>query len=236
MIKCIAIDDEPAALQQLELYLQEFPYVELIGTTTSPLQGLEMIKRLKPNALFLDMEMDEMNGTEVLEKLKSDIKVIVCTAFSEFALESYEHDVVDYLLKPMETNRFTKAVERLRGRITHQPVYLHAISNDYFFIKYGHKGKLKRIDYDDIIYIEARKNDVVFHLHQEFLISAMPIKDVQSKLSPQEGFIRIHRSYIVAIKMIDTIDEGMVKLKNGTSLIIGGMYREYLLNYVYPSI
>ncbi|MEH6307223.1 LytTR family DNA-binding domain-containing protein [Olivibacter sp. CPCC 100613] len=234
MIKCIAIDDEPAALQQLELYLQEFPYVELIGTTTSPLQGLEMIKQMKPNALFLDMEMDEMNGTEVLGKLKSDIKVIVCTAFSEFALESFEHDVVDYLLKPMDMNRFTKAVERLRGRITHQPVDLFAISNDYVFIKY--ERKLKRIDYDDIIYIEARKNDVVFHLHQEFLLSTMPIKDVQSKLSPQEGFIRIHRSYIVAIKMIDTIDEGMVKLKNGTSLIIGGMYREYLLNYVYPSI
>lgn len=233
MIRCIAIDDEPAALQQIALYVKELPQIELIGTSTNPIQGLEMIKQTKPDALFLDMEMDAMNGTEVMRNLPFEVNVIVCTAYSEFAVESIELDVVDYLLKPLETDRFTKAVERLRSRILQQSLPLPTVKNDYLFVQYQHKGKLKKLEHCDIVYVEAKKNDMIFWLHDDFLISNMSMKEVEAKLTPADGFIRIHRSYVVSIKMIDMVDEGMVKLKNGKSLVIGGAYRSYFLKNIY---
>lgn len=234
MINCIAIDDEPAALEQISHYLKRVEGFHLVGTATRPLEGLQMIQKLKVQAVFLDMEMDEMTGTEVMRKLDPSIKVVVCTAYSEFAIESIELDAVDYLLKPMQFDRFAKAVEKLRKRILQRTLELPLVKNDYIFVQIEHKGKLKKIDFSDIIYVKARGNDVAFHTHDEFVLSSIRMDDVESELRLIDGFIRIHRSYIVSIKMIDLIDEGMVKLKNNTALTIGKTYRDYVLKTFYP--
>ncbi|MDM8175961.1 MULTISPECIES: LytR/AlgR family response regulator transcription factor [Olivibacter] len=234
MINCIAIDDEPAALEQISRYLKLVPDIALIGTTTRPVEGLEMAGELKVHAIFLDMEMDEMTGVEVMRRLDPSIKVIVCTAYTEFAIESIELNAVDYLLKPVQFDRFEKAVEKLKERVLHRTLELPVVKNDYIFVQVEHKGKLKKIDFSDIIYIAARGNDVVFHAHDEFVVSAMRMDDIEPELRVTDGFIRIHRSYIVSIKMIDVIDEGLVKLKNKKALKIGRTYKDYVLKTLYP--
>ncbi|MFC0321150.1 MULTISPECIES: LytR/AlgR family response regulator transcription factor [Olivibacter] len=233
MINCFAIDDEPAALEQISRYLEQVPNVHLIGTATRPLEGLKMIPKLNVHAVFLDMEMDEMTGTEVMRELDPSVKVVVCTAYTEFAIESIELDAVDYLLKPVQFDRFAKAVEKLKERILHRTLELPTVKNDYIFVQIEHKGKLKKIDFNDIIYVEARGNDVIFHKHDEFVLTSMRMDDVESELRLTDGFIRIHRSYIISIKMIDLIDEGMVILKNKTGLIIGKTYKDYVLKTLY---
>ncbi|MFD2965413.1 MULTISPECIES: LytR/AlgR family response regulator transcription factor [Olivibacter] len=233
MINCFAIDDEPAALEQISRYLSQVPDIRLIGTATRPLEGLKMIPRLNVHAVFLDMEMDEMTGTEVMRELDPSVKVVVCTAYTEFAIESIELDAVDYLLKPVQFDRFAKAVEKLKERILHRTLELPTVKNDYIFVQIEHKGKLKKIDFSDIIYVEARGNDVIFHKHDEFVLTSMRMDDVESELRLTDGFIRIHRSYIISIKMIDLIDEGMVILKNKTGLIIGKTYKDYVLKTLY---
>ncbi|QNL49701.1 response regulator transcription factor [Olivibacter sp. SDN3] len=234
MINCIAIDDEPAALEQISHYLKRVEGFRLIGTSTRPLEGLQMIQKLNVKVVFLDMEMDEMTGTDLMRKLDPSVKVVVCTAYSEFAIESIELDAVDYLLKPMQFDRFAKAVEKLRERILQRTLELPPVKNDYIFVQIEHKGKLKKIDFSDIIYVKARGNDVAFQTHDEFVLSSMRMDDVESELRLIDGFIRIHRSYIVSIKMIDLIDEGMVKLKDNTALTIGKTYRDYVLKTFYP--
>ena len=144
MINCFAIDDEPAALEQISRYLEQVPNVHLIGTATRPLEGLKMIPKLNVHAVFLDMEMDEMTGTEVMRELDPSVKVVVCTAYTEFAIESIELDAVDYLLKPVQFDRFAKAVEKLKERILHRTLELPTVKNDYIFVQIEHKGKLKR--------------------------------------------------------------------------------------------
>ncbi|WP_130857926.1 LytR/AlgR family response regulator transcription factor [Olivibacter jilunii] len=234
MINCIAIDDEPAALGQIARYLQKIPDVRLIGSTTRPKDGLKMAQEMSVDALFLDMEMDEMTGTEVMRRLDPTIKVVVCTAYSEYSIQSFELDAVDYLLKPVEFDRFAKAVERLKERILKKTLALPVVKNDYIFVKFMQRGSLKKIDFSDIIYVEARDHDVVFHKHNEFVIAYMGMNEVESKLRPSDGFLRINRSYIVSVKMIDMISEGMVKLKSKKELPLGGKYKEYVLNILDP--
>ena len=116
MIKCYIIDDEQPAIKIIENYLKKFPSIELIGTSTNPIKGIEEIKKNKVELIFLDIQMDEMNGIEVFDHIDPEAKVIFCTAYSEFAVKSYELNAVDYLMKPISFERFEKAIERILGK------------------------------------------------------------------------------------------------------------------------
>lgn len=230
MIKCIIIDDEQPAINVLKNYISRLPDLKLIATETNPLLGIEIIKTEKPDLVFLDIQMDEMNGIEVMKIISDITKVIFCTAYSEFAVTSYELDAVDYLMKPIDFNRFAKAVQRVTDSIAQQPsVFTEALLNDYIFVKAGQRGKMLKIDLDDIDYVEAMNNYIAFHRGNQKTLAYLTMKELEERL-PSGSFMRIHKSYIVALKQISSMENNELILKKiSTRIPIGANYKEIFM-------
>ncbi|WP_419802290.1 LytR/AlgR family response regulator transcription factor [Mucilaginibacter sp.] len=227
MIKCVIIDDEQPAINVIEGFIKKMPNLELMGTATSPILGMELIKKHKAALVFLDIQMDEMNGIDVMQMLNPETKVIFCTAFSEFAVSSYELHALDYLLKPIPFNRFVKAVQRFTNETSASGDSGNGlIPNDYIFVKTEQKGKMIKIDLDDIDYIEAMSNYIFFHRGTQKTLVYLTIKELEVRL-PAFQFIRVQKSYIVAIKQIMAIENGSLILKGRTERIpLGNNYKE----------
>lgn len=230
MIRCIIIDDELPAINVLKRYIERIPNLEIVGTETNPLAGIELIRSEKPDVVFMDIQMEEMNGIEVVKILDNCTKIVFCTAYSEFAVTSYEFDAVDYLMKPIEFNRFVKAVQRVTDVLSHRSsANLEAIPNDYIYVKAGKRGKLLKVDIDDIDYVEALNNYVSFHQGSQETVAYLTLKEVEEKL-PKSQFMRIHKSFIVALKQIALMETNELVLKNGSQRIpIGASYKEAFL-------
>lgn len=230
MIKCVIIDDEEPAINILKQYIERVPFLELAGTETNPLLGIELIKNERPDVVFLDIQMDEMNGIEVARVL-DDCKVVFCTAYSEFAVTSYEVNAVDYLMKPIEFNRFVKAVNRLNNVIDHRTQFTNeAIANDYFYVKMGIKGKMLKIEVDDIDYVEARSNYVAIYRGQEMTLVYLSMKELEERL-PGSQFMRVHKSYIVSLKQISLLENNELVLKKKITkrIPVGANYKAAFL-------
>jgi len=230
MIKCVIIDDEQPAINVLKNYIKRLPMLQLIATETNPILGIEIIKNQKPGLVFLDIQMDEMNGIEVMKTISNSTKVIFCTAYSEFAVTSYELDAVDYLMKPIDFNRFAKAVQRVSDSIAQKPsVFKEALLNDYIFVKAGQRGKMLKIDLDDIDYVEAMNNYIAFHRGGQKTMVYLSMKDLEERL-PTSNFMRIHKSYIVALKQISSMENNELILKKTAARIpIGANYKDIFM-------
>ena len=152
MTNCFIIDDEQPAIDVIQNYIKQIPILHLVGSSTNPLQAIETIKKNKVDLVFLDIHMDEMNGIEVIKHLDKNIKVILCTAYSEFAVASFDLDVVDYLMKPISFDRFERAIQRATHKTKDAvfPPVEKEIINDYIFIKTEYKGKMINVDLVDI--------------------------------------------------------------------------------------
>ena len=219
MIKCVIIDDEPLAITVLENYIPKAPQLHLVGKTTNPIEGLEMIRSLKADLVFLDIQMDEMSGLEVAALLPPETKVIFCTAFEEFAVQTYNMEAVDYLLKPIALPRFLKAIDRASNIILgHSIKKLKEIPNDYIFIKGDQKGKMVKLNFCEIEYVEGMKNYVAFYTARNKIMTHLTMKDVDNRLS-KNNFIRVHKSYIVSIQHIVTIENSCIFLANRENAI-----------------
>lgn len=212
MIKCVIIDDEQPAINVIQNYVKRIDNLELVGTATNPLSGIELVRKHRADVVFLDIQMDEMTGIEVMNVLDSSVQVIFCTAFSEFAVESYELNAVDYLVKPIAFNRFAKAVKRIKGNGSAAPAD-DLIPDDYFFVKAEQKGKMVRINIDDIDYVEGQNNYIAIHCGTSKTMIYGTMKDVESFLSPNR-FIRVHKSFIVAAPKIVQVENNNIQLKN----------------------
>ncbi|BAV05893.1 two component transcriptional regulator, LytTR family [Filimonas lacunae] len=214
MIKCVIIDDEQLAINVIEMYVKKMPNLQLVGTATNPLTGIELVQQHKADVVFLDIQMDEMGGIDVMKILGPSVKVVFCTAFSEFAVTSYELDAVDYLMKPVAFSRFVKAVQRVSNAILSQSVVASdAIPDDYIFVKAEQKGKMIKINLDDIDFVEGMSNYVAFHRGKERILAYLTLKEVEERL-PASHFMRVHKSYIVALRQITTIENGDLVLKD----------------------
>jgi two-component system LytT family response regulator len=214
MITCVIIDDEQLAINVIEMYVKKIPALQLIGTATNPLAGIELIRANKVDVVFLDIQMDEMNGIEVMKIIGPGTKVVFCTAFSEFAVDSYELDAIDYLMKPIPFNRFLRAVHRISNNLLSQSSALvDTIPNDYIFIKTEQKGKMLKVNLDDIDYIEGMSNYIAVHRSKEKILVYSTMKEVEERL-PRSQFMRVHKSYIIALKQITSIENGDIILKN----------------------
>lgn len=233
MIRCVIIDDEQFAINIIEDYISKIPSLQLIGTTTNPLEGLEMARSKKADLVILDIQMDEMNGIEVMRVLPKEVKVIFCTAYSEFAVDSYEVEAVDYLLKPVSFSRFVKAIQRVTNLVMEQAVEeLTSIPDDYIFIKTEQKGKMVKINLIDIEYIEGMKNYVAFHCGKKKILAYLTLKDLEEKL-PRNQFMRVHKSYIVALRLITTVENSNLILKERTERIpLSESYREIFFEHM----
>lgn len=231
MIKCIVIDDEQPAIDIMKHYISKTPELDLVGTFNNPLVGMQEIKKKNADLVFLDIQMEEMTGLEVMNIINENVKVILCTAYPQFALEGFDLDAVDYLLKPISFDRFSKAVKKVLATIPNSSSInnLDTLDEDHIFVKTEQKGKLIKIYFKDVDYIEAMGNYITFHQGKNKIVAYSTMKDLEDIL-PLHTYMRIHKSYIVALPKISMIENGFVVLGNGHRISIGSNYKEVFMS------
>lgn len=220
-LRCIIVDDEPPAIRLLEKYVAKVTFLELTGTTTNSLEALNIVETANVDLLFLDIQMPDLTGIQLSKILKGRTKIIFTTAYPQFALESYELNAVDYLLKPFVFERFYEAVLKLKD--LPQKIEDATTIEQYLFIKTDGKNKFEKVFLKDVIYFESLKNYVAIHLKDKQIITYSTLKHIDEYL-PENDFIKIHRSYIVALQHIEKTDSVAVYLNNN-NLPIGDTYR-----------
>lgn len=223
MIRCLIVDDEQHALDILLHYINQTPLLQLVASTTNPLEALQIVATQKIDLIFLDIQMPELSGIDFIRSINGKCKVILTTAYSEFALEGYDLDVVDYLLKPIRLPRFLTAVQKAATALNNITTELNKEQpeDDYIFVKTESKGKLLKINLTDIDYIEGMKNYVAIHSDGKKILVYTSMKDIEERL-PGRQFIRVHKSFIIAVDRITGIEGNRVLLKGITAEIVAG--------------
>jgi len=230
MIRCIVVDDKPLAIDVLKHYIAKVPFMSLIFSTVDPLEALNRVIEGEVDLVFLDIQMPELSGLQFMKIVKGKCLVVLTTAYSEYALEGFENNAVDYLLKPFSFERFYKAVEKaqlvLKGMAQiHKPIIPQLLREkevNYIFVKTEYR--LVRINVGDILYIEGMQNYVIIQTVSEKITSLQTMKKTEEQLS-SEQFIRIHKSFIVAVNKIKAIERNRVSI--GDRIIaLGEVYRE----------
>jgi len=233
MINCIIVDDEQHAIDILVHYVEQTPYLHLAGTSTNPIEALQLVTTQKAGLVFLDIQMPELSGIDFIKALNGRAKVILTTAYSEFALESYELDVVDYLLKPVRLPRFLQAVQKAVKELEEPATEAAAeAEDDYIFVKTESKGKLLKINLDEIDYIEGMKNYVAIYRSGQKTLVYTGMKDLEERL-PQKRFLRVHKSFIIPIAHITGIEGNLLRLKGvAAGIMIGDSYKSDLMEII----
>lgn len=214
---CLIVEDEPLARNLLTEYVKKVPFLNLVKACSNPMEALEVLRSNTIDILFLDIQMPEITGITLLKILQKKPMVILTTAYSEYALESYELDVVDYLLKPITFDRFLKAVDKASQRINSPGLHQNnekppgEASQDFVFVKDG--TKLVKINLEDILYVEGLKDYVTIHTKTQKVVTLQRLKSLEMQL-PADKFIRVHHSYIIALKAIDVVHKGEVQIGN----------------------
>jgi DNA-binding LytR/AlgR family response regulator len=232
MINCIIVDDEQHAIDILTHYVQQTPQLRLAGSFLNPLEALQVVQSAKIDLVFLDILMPELSGIDFVKTLRGKCRVILTTAYGEYALEGYELHVVDYLLKPIRLPRFLTAVQKVI-ELQHLPTSPAASSErDFIFVKTELKGKLLKIELSDIAFIEGMKNYVAIHCGGKKTLVNTSMKRMEEQLAARQ-FMRVHKSYIVPIAGITGIEGNSIRLK-GTPLpiAIGENYRDAVMELV----
>lgn len=234
MITCFIVDDEQHAIDILTHYVNQTPHLKLIGSSTNPIEALQIVTTQKVDLIFLDIQMPELTGIDFIKAIHGNSQVILTTAYSEFAIESYELDVVDYLLKPIRFPRFLNAVQKAVKEINEEKdsVATSEQAEDFIFVKTEAKGKLLKINLADIDYVEGMKNYVaIFRGGQKTLVYTS-MKDLEERL-PAKQFMRVHKSFIIPINKITGIEGNMLKLKNvNTEIQIGESYKADMMEII----
>ena len=234
---CLIVDDEHLARTLLENYLSKIPFLNLVGKCKNPLEAMSMMKENKIDILFLDIQMPEITGIDFLRTLSDPPVVILTTAYQEYALESYQLDVTDYLLKPFSLERLLKAVNKavklleLKNAAVKKKKKIIKPKAESNFINVKVDHKIKRISFAEIIYIEGMKEYLAIHTTKEKFITLDSLKNFEEKL-PGDKFIRIHKSYIVSIEKISALDGNQIKINN-VYLPVGKSYKEDLMKKVF---
>ena len=231
-IRCIVVDDEPLAVEILAAFIRKTPSLELTATFTDPVLALSAIGEEKPDLVFLDIQMPDLNGLELSRLLPRDTRVIFTTAFRQYAFESYEVEALDYLLKPIRYQKFIESVSKAERWMEIRQASVRPERNRRFaFIKTD--GEYRNIDFDQILYVEGMKDYVLIHLESETepIVAHMTMKAIEEKL-PSDMFMRVHRSYIVALDKITAIDSCEDILIDRISVPVSDSYRKDIERYV----
>ena len=221
-IKCIVVDDEPLAVSLLGSYVEKIPFFELVFSTENPIDALEYIQNNDADLIFLDIQMPELSGINFMKIIGDKLKYILTTAYSEYALEGYEYNVIDYLLKPISFGRFEKSALKAQERfLTNE-----TSANSYFFVKSS--GQQHKINFDDILFVESIKDYVNIKTENQEYIVLDTLKSLENQLP--ENFARVHKSFILNLDKIEKIDVRNVFLNSGKEIPIGETYKsEFLL-------
>ena len=205
LLSCIIVDDEPLAVKLLESFVAKTPELRLLASFTDSVEAINAVKEQKPDLLFLDIQMSDLNGMELAHMIPPTTRVIFTTAFKEYAFESYEVSALDFLLKPIRYNKFLSAVEKAKQWYEREPADDDEKKSKSLFIRVD--GELRNVSIDNITYVSGMKDYVMFYLDGESkpLITHLTMKAVEAML-PTDKFLRVHRSYIIAVDKIKKID------------------------------
>lgn len=234
----LVVDDEFHARKLLSEYVSKLPFLTLTGMASNVFEAMTLLQKEKVDILLLDIQMPEITGLEFARRLKNPPAIIFTTAYSEYAVESYELDVVDYLLKPIAFPRFLQAINKVTDRRGNKeaapmpptptvPVSLPAEKpeDDSLIVKSG--SKVYRINHKELLFVEGQREYVTFHTTAQRITTLFSLRELEERL-PSDRFIRIHKSYIIALNHIEVIDKNLLHIA-GKKLPIGGSYKEALM-------
>jgi two-component system, LytTR family, response regulator len=239
-IKALALDDEPLALRVIESHAAKIPFLELALSTTNAVEALVRAQQGDIQLLFLDIQMPDLTGIQFMQLMKNQCKIILTTAYPQYALEGYEYSVVDYLLKPISFDRFLKAVQKVQENLQQgtpqyvvenqaiTPIEAPQIAQDFIFVKTEYK--LQRVPHADILFIEGGKNYITIHTPKERILSLMTLSKIEEML-PTPQFLRVHKSWLVSINKIDSVERQRIFI--GKVIIpIGDTYKDEFMKLV----
>lgn len=247
MIRCLVIDDEPPALAILADYIGQVPFLTLAGTTTDPIEGLTWVQQGRADLVFLDIQMPRLTGLQFLRLSGHKARVVLTTAYPEYALDGFENDVVDYLLKPIPFERFLKAAHKALALLAllaparplppalpppaaAAPTLPVAPAVGHIFVKGETKNKYLRVNHADILYVEGLNNYVVLHLPGQRVATYQTLKELTETL-PQPPFLRVHKSYIVSLSHVRLVDGNTLYIQDKL-IPVSDTYREALYRLV----
>ena len=231
MISCLAIDDEPLALQQLVAYINKVPFLKLAAQCQSALEARNFLESDTVDAIFCDINMPDLSGMDFIKSLAAPPLVVFTTAYSEYAVESFRINAVDYLLKPFGMQEFQRAANRLRERLENVSVNLSTTANsDVLFLKTDYR--IVKVDIHDIRYIESMSEYLKVWLDSQSkpIITLLSMKKMEERLP--KFFMRIHRSYIINLNKIQEVNKNRVILDDETNLPVGDLYKEPFQTYL----
>jgi len=231
VINCIILDDEPMAVALLSKYVDKIQNLNLVKATTNPFEVLEFTNSNSVDIIFIDIQMPELTGIQLMEMLGNKTKFVITSAYSEYALQGYEHNVIDYLLKPVSFDRFYKAVVKVQ-EVFKEQTFTNVItaeekSDDFLFVKTD--GKLIKINLNDLQFVEGLKDYLYLHLKNEKLIVLDTLKDFELKLP--NNFMRVHKSYIVRLDQIESIERNRLFIQNKI-IPVGDTYKTKFQDWV----
>jgi DNA-binding LytR/AlgR family response regulator len=229
MIRCLAIDDEPLALQQIAAYINKVPFLELAAQCQSALEARQFLSDDRVDAIFCDINMPDLNGMDFVKSLTAPPLVVFTTAYSEYAIEGFKVNAVDYLLKPFGMQEFMRAANRLQERLS-IPASAPAETDDTLFLKTDYR--IVKVNIPDIRYVEAMSEYLKVWIEGEAkpIITLLSMKKMEERLP--DNFMRIHRSYIINLDKIQEVNKNRVIMDTDTYLPIGDLYKEAFQAYL----
>ncbi len=224
MMRCIAIDDEPLALELLEDNISKLPYLQLVGSCNNAIEAIKVLQTEHVDLIFLDIQMPGLTGLQFIQSLTVKPMIILVTAYEKYALDGFNLDVVDYLVKPVSLDRFIKACNKAYELFQLRSKNNGETNNAYIFVKADYS--LIKIDLEDIVWVEGLKDYLRIHLHNSNkpIVTRMAMKALEEEL-PSSRFVRIHKSFIVSIRFITSIRKSTL-LVGEQELPIGDIYRD----------
>jgi len=231
-LKTIAIDDEPLALRLVSDYISKTPFLELAGSFDNPLDAIEFLSSQSADLIFVDIQMPDLTGIEFTRSLENEHKIIFTTAYQQYALEGFKLNAIDYLLKPFSYEEFLKAAQKARKQAELEANSLSSIeaNNQFLFLKSEYK--IRRINFNDILYIEGLKDYIKVYTTGEDkpVLSLNSIKSLEQKL-PEDQFMRVHRSFIVNLNRIETIERSRI-IFGKTYIPVSDQYKDKFQEYL----
>jgi DNA-binding LytR/AlgR family response regulator len=225
---CYIVDDEADAVALLTEYIDRTPGLELVGSSQNPLEALDVLtSKNAPDITFLDIDMRQLSGMELAGMVNLYTSVVFTTAFPEYALQAFENEAFDYLLKPIDYKRFAKCIQKAKRKIKKGPEADIVEQNDFFNIK----GRMVKIRFDEVMFIEGAVNYIQIHTTEEKHMTYLTMREIERHL-PTQLFARIHRSFIVNINFVKVIERARLKLENGESLVMGDHYKQKFLEFM----
>ncbi|MDR0368438.1 MAG: LytTR family DNA-binding domain-containing protein [Bacteroidales bacterium] len=231
-LRCIAIDDEPLALKQIQSYIGKTDFLSLQGSFPNALEAFDKVNETRPDLLFVDINMPELNGIDFVKMLDYPVMIIFTTAYDEYAVEGFKLDAIDYLLKPISYAGFLKAANKARElfELKRNAKETVSVDNNYLFVKSDYR--VVRIRYEDIKYVVSQREYVQMFLSDgSSVITLLSMKSVEERL-PKDIFMRVHRSYIVNVNKITVIERQRIVFDKKIYIPIGDLYKENFDNYV----